>query len=266
MQSTIDFIKDRTSGFVPEVALVLGSGLGKFTENLDGISINYSEIPGFKVSTIEGHKGSLFFTKAYGKNLAVMQGRFHYYEGYGLSDITYPIKIFKKLGVKTLILTNAAGSLKKDLKPSDLMLITDHINFTANNPLIGKNDPTLGVRFPDMSDIYTESLRKKVKACAENIGVELKEGIYLMTTGPSYETPAEVRMFGALGADAVGMSTVPEAIVGNYLGLNTIGLSLITNYASGISATKLSHSEVVQMGEIAAQKFSKLVGSIIENL
>ncbi len=251
---------------MPEIALVLGSGLGEFTKNLDGVQIPYSEIPDFKVSTVQGHKGSLFFTEIFGKKLVVMQGRLHFYEGYELSDITYPVKVFKKLGVKTLILTNAAGSLQKELVPSDLMLIKDHINFTAKNPLIGKNDDTLGERFPDMSDIYTSSLRNLVKTCAKEEGICLKEGVYLMTTGPSYETPAEVRMFGLLGANAVGMSTVPEAIVANYLGLQTIGISLITNYASGISSEKLSHKEVVEMGNIATEKFTKLVNSIINKL
>lgn len=251
---------------MPETALVLGSGLGEFTKDLDGIQIPYSEIPNFKSSTVTGHKGSLFFGEVSGKKLVIMQGRLHFYEGYELSDITYPIKVFKKLGVKTLILTNAAGSLKKELIPSDLMLIKDHINFTGKNPLIGKNDDTLGERFPDMSDIYTESLRTLVKECAIAENIDLKEGVYLMTTGPSYETPAEVKMFGAFGADAVGMSTVPEAIVSNYLGLQTIGISLITNYASGISKERLSHREVVEMGNIATEKFTRLVNSIINKL
>lgn len=266
MQSAINFIKEKNPGKMPEIALVLGSGLGKFGENLDGVSINYSEIPGFKASTVEGHKGSLLFCELFGKNVVIMQGRFHFYEGYEPSEITYPIKVFKGLGVKTLILTNAAGSLKKDLKPSDLMLISDHINFTARNPLIGKNDPSLGVRFPDMSDVYTKTLRDKVKKCAESLKINLKEGVYLMTTGPSYETPAEVKMFASLGADAVGMSTVYEATMANYLDMQTIGISLITNYASGISSTKLNHKEVVEMGEAAAEKFTKLVNAVIKNI
>lgn len=266
MQSTVDFIRGKIGDFVPEIALVLGSGLGEFTKNLIGVQIPYSDIPDFMVSTVKGHKGSLFFTEIFGKKLVIMQGRFHFYEGYELKDITYPIKVFKKLGVKTLILTNAAGSVKKDLKPSDLMLIKDHINFTAKNPLIGKNDDTLGERFPDMSDIYTASLRETVKTCAKEENIDLKEGVYIMTTGPSYETPAEVKMFEFLGADAVGMSTVPEAIVSNYLGLQTIGISLITNYASGISKEKLSHKEVVEMGNIATEKFTKLVNAIINKL
>jgi len=263
---TIDFINKKTGNFKPEIALVLGSGLGEFTKNLDGITLPYCDIPNFKTSTVKGHKGALFFTTLFDKKIVVMQGRLHFYEGYDLKDITYPVKIFKQLGVKTLILTNAAGSLREDFKPSDLMLIKDHINFTAKNPLIGKNDDALGERFPDMSNIYTESLRNKIKQIAQNEKTDLKEGVYVMTTGPSYETPAEVKMFGKLGGDAVGMSTVPEAIVSNYLGMETIGISLITNYASGISKNKLSHDEVVEVGHIAAQKFTKLVNAIINNL
>lgn len=266
MQSAVSFLKEKTGDFIPEIALVLGSGLGEFTKNLEGIQIPYSDIPNFKSSTVQGHKGSLFFGELFGKKVVIMQGRLHFYEGYELTDITFPIKVFKILGVKTLILTNAAGSLKKELAPSDLMLICDHINFTAKNPLIGKNDDTLGERFPDMSDIYTSSLRGLVKTCAKEENIDLKEGVYLMTTGPSYETPAEVNMFGVFGADAVGMSTVPEAVVSNYLGLQTIGISLITNYASGISKEKLSHKEVVEMGKIATEKFTKLVNAIINKL
>lgn len=266
MHSTVDFINKKNNNFKPDIALVLGSGLGEFTKNLNGITIPYSDIPNFKTSTVKGHNGSLFFTELFNKKLVVMQGRLHFYEGYNLSDITYPIKVFKNLGVKTVILTNAAGSVKKDLKPSDLMLISDHINFTSKNPLIGPNDDTLGERFPDMSDIYTKSLRDIVKQCAKETGTDLKEGVYIMTTGPSYETPAEVRMFNILGADAVGMSTVPEAIVSNYLGLQTIGISLISNYASGISDTKLNHAEVVEMGKVAASKFTKLINAIIEKI
>lgn len=266
MQATINYIKEKTGDFTPDIALVLGSGLGEFTKDLDGITLPYADIPNFRISTVQGHKGSLFFTTLFGKKIVVMQGRLHFYEGYELADITYPVKIFKKLGVKTLILTNAAGSLREDFKPSDLMLISDHINFTCKNPLIGKNDDTLGERFPDMSNIYTDTLRDLVKDCAKEAGVEIKEGIYVMTTGPSYETPAEVKMFGSLGGSAVGMSTVPEAIVSNYLGLKTIGISLITNYASGISKEKLSHSEVVEVGRIATQKFTKLIYAIINKI
>ncbi len=266
MQAAIDFINEKTGNFTPDIALVLGSGLGEFTKNLDGITVKYSDIPGFKTSTVKGHKGSLFFTNIFNKKIVIMQGRLHFYEGYDMKDITYPIKIFKKLGVKTLILTNAAGSLREDFKPSDLMLIEDHINFTCKNPLIGKNDDSLGERFPDMSNIYKDFLRDKVKACAKDSGVEIKEGVYVMTTGPSYETPAEVKMFKALGGSAVGMSTVPEAIVSNYLGMDTIGISLITNYASGISKNKLNHDEVIEVGRIAAQKFTKLINAIINKL
>lgn len=250
---------------MPDTALVLGSGLGAFTDNMEGITIPYAEIPNFKTSTVEGHKGSLFFGDLFGKKIVVMQGRFHYYEGYSLSDITFPIKVFKHLGVKNLILTNAAGSLKKAIRPSSLMLIRDHINFTASNPLIGPNDPD-GERFPDMSDVYDKNLREIVKECAYKTGVHLEEGVYVMTTGPSYETPAEVKMFSVLGADAVGMSTVPEAIVANRLNMGVIGISLITNYASGITENKLSHDEVVQMGAVASEKFTALVREIIKKV
>ena len=266
MQATISYIKEKTGNFIPDIALVLGSGLGEFTKNLDGITLPYGDIPGFRTSTVKGHNGSLFFTTLFDKKIVVMQGRLHFYEGYELSDITYPVKIFKMLGVKTLILTNAAGSLREDFKPSDLMLISDHINFTCKNPLIGKNDDTLGERFPDMSNIYTDSLRDLAKKCAAESEIELKEGVYVMTTGPSYETPAEVKMFGILGGSAVGMSTVPEAIVSNYLGLKTIGISLITNYASGKKKKKLSHNEVVEVGRIATQKFTKLINAIINKI
>lgn len=266
LQATINYINEKTGNFKPDIALVLGSGLGGFTKDLNGITLPYNDIPNFRASTVKGHKGALFFTTLFNKKIVVMQGRLHFYEGYELTDITYPIKVFKKLGAKTLILTNAAGSLREDFKPSDLMLIKDHINFTGKNPLIGKNDDTLGERFPDMSNIYTETLRDQIKEYAKNEGVDLKEGVYVMTTGPSYETPSEVKMFGKLGGDAVGMSTVPEAIVSNYLGMNTIGISLITNYASGISKNKLSHDEVVEVGHITAQKFTKLINAIINNL
>jgi len=266
LQSAIDFINEKTENFAPDIAIVLGSGLGGFAKSVNGVQIPYSDIPGFKTSTVEGHKGSLLFGEISGKKIVVMQGRIHLYEGYSPFDITYPIKIFKKLGVKTLILTNAAGSLKKDMPPSSLMLIKDHINFTARNPLTGKNDDTLGQRFPDMSDIYTKELRNLVWECAKNLDIKLREGVYLMTTGPSYETPAEVKMFALMGADAVGMSTVPEAIVSNYTGMKTIGISLITNYAAGISDTKLDHNEVLDMGNIAAQKFTTLLYAVIERL
>ena len=195
-----------------------------------------------------------------------MQGRFHYYEGNSLSIATYPIKIFKKLGVQTLILTNAAGGAHKGLNTGDIMVIEDHINFMGNNPLIGKNDDTLGERFPDMSDCYSEKLRELAFKCAQETGLELKKGVYFATTGPSYETAAEVRAFRMLGADAIGMSTVPEAIVANYLKMNTLAFSIITNHATGVTNNKLTHQEVLEAGKKASVSLSKLLKKIISEI
>jgi len=195
-----------------------------------------------------------------------MQGRVHYYEGLSLDKVTLPIKAFKLLGVKTVILTNAAGAVNKEFKPADLMLLTDHINFMGTNPLIGKNDNTLGTRFPDMSEVYKRDLRELAKNCAKNLDIDLKEGVYLATTGPSYETPAEIRMFRTLGADAVGMSTVPEAIFANYCGMKVLGISCITNYAAGVSDKKLTHTEVIESADKAKESFKSLIKEIIKNI
>ena len=195
-----------------------------------------------------------------------MQGRFHYYEGNSLEVTTYPIKIFKKLGAKTLFITNAAGATHKELNVGDIMLINDHINFMGTNPLIGKNDETLGERFPDMSNCYTKDLQILAKTCAQELNINLKEGVYLATTGPSYETKAEIKAFNLLGADVVGMSSVPEAIVSNYLKMNTVGFSTITNHATGVSENKLSHQEVIEVGKVASEKLSKLIKLIISRL
>ena len=266
MQETINFLIKKTNDFKPETAIVLGSGLGAFCDNLEGISIPYGEIPGFVPSTVKGHKGELLFCEIFGKRCVIMQGRFHFYEGNPLDKTTYPIKVFKKLGVKNLILTNAAGSLKTDMPPGSLMLINDHINFMGSNPLIGKNDETLGTRFPSMNNAYALRLRELAKSCAYELQIELKEGVYCALSGPSYETPAEVRMFSALGANATGMSTAPEAIVGKYCSMDVLGISLITNYAAGLSEVAPTHEEVVQMGAIAGKKLILLLNKIIEKI
>ena len=263
MQETINFIKSKIGDFTPNLAIILGSGLGSFCDDLKGISIKYTDIPGFPVSTVEGHKGELLFCEIENKKCVIMQGRFHFYEGYSMKESTYPIKIFKKLGVEKLILTNASGALHKNINVGDILLMTDHINFMGTNPLIGKNDDTLGVRFPDMSECYSKHLRDIALNCAEELGIDLKQGVYLATTGPSYETPAEIRAYKLLGADVVGMSSAPEAIVANYLGIKVLGLSLATNYASGVSDTKLSHAEVLEIGKISSEKLVKLVRKII---
>ena len=195
-----------------------------------------------------------------------MQGRFHYYEGNSMQDITFPIKVLKMAGIKTLIITNAAGGINKNFNVGDIMLINDHINFMGSNPLIGKNNEALGERFPDMSNVYDADLRKTTKKCAKDLNINLKEGVYIATTGPSYETAAEIRAFSIMGADAVGMSSVPEAIVSNYLKIKTIGFSLITNHATGTSDSKLSHDEVLETGKKAGLKLSSLIKKVISEI
>lgn len=266
LENAVNYIKEKTNGFVPDILLVLGSGLGDFTNGLNGISIPYSEIEGFVPSTVTGHKGSLFFYSTGGKNVAVMQGRFHFYEGNSMETITYPIKLLNKLGAKIVILTNAAGALDTTLTPGDLMLISDHINLMGTNPLIGKNDDSMGERFPDMSQVYSLELRKEAIEAANEINIDLKEGVYAATTGPSYETPSEVKMLKTMGADVVGMSTVPEAIVANWLRMKVLGISLVSNYASGVTDSKLSHNEVLEIGKETSDKFKKLVNKIIEKI
>lgn len=266
IKETLDYINSKTNNLKPEVAIILGSGLGCFCDNLDGIKIKYNEIPHFGESSVMGHKGELLFSKIENKDCVIMQGRFHFYEGNSLSCATYPIKIFKKLGVKTLFITNAAGATHKGLDVGDIMLINDHINFMGTNPLIGKNDDSLGERFPDMSNCYTKTLQDLAKNCAKELNIDLKEGIYLATTGPSYETAAEIRAFRTLGADVVGMSSVPEAIVSNYLKMNTVAFSSVTNYATGVCEKKLNHQEVIETGKITSAKLSALIKSMIKTL
>lgn len=266
MQESIKYLKDILGDFAPEILVVLGSGLGGFAEGLEGISVDYKDIPNFKTSSVVGHKSKLFFCELHGKKLAVMQGRLHFYEGHTLKETTFPLKVLAKLGVKNVILSNAAGGINSTYKSGDLVLIKDHINFLGTNPLIGKNDDELGPRFPDMSEVYSKKLRELAFEVAKSEDVVLKEGVYLATTGPSYETPTEIQMFKIWGADLVGMSTVPEAIVANYMGLNVLAISLVTNLAAGISDVKLSHEEVVEAGRLAGVKFTSIVKKIIERI
>lgn len=265
IEETLDFLSKKTNGFKPEYAVILGSGLGVFCDNLNGIAIEYSKIPNFGSSNVAGHKGELLFCEISGKKCVIMQGRFHYYEGNSMQEATFPVKIFKKMGVKTLIITNAAGAAHKSLNIGDIMLIVDHINFMGDNPLIGKNDDTLGERFPDMSNCYTKEYQELAKKYAKELNINLKEGVYLATTGPSYETKAEVKAFKMLGADVIGMSSVPEAIVSNYLKMNTLAFSLVTNYATGVSDEKLMHEEVLEIGKTQGAKLCDLIKRIICN-
>ncbi len=266
MEKTLKFIKKRTNGFVPEVGIILGSGLGEFADEYCEYALPYSDIPNFIKSNVKGHKGQLVFAEIEGKKVVMMQGRNHFYEGHSMSEVTYPVKVMKCLGVKTLILTNAAGAVNESYRPADLMIITDHINNLGTNPLIGPNDDTLGERFPDMSEVYKKDLIKLAEKCADKLCIDIQKGVYWASTGPSYETPAEINMIRMLGADAVGMSTVPEAIVANYCGMNVLGISCISNAASGVSDAKLSHEEVIETTNKAKSRFKALVLEILKNM
>lgn len=266
MQNTIKFIREKTNNFKPEIAIILGSGLGELADEYCDYAIPYNEIPDFIKSTVQGHKGRLVFAEIQGKKVLMMQGRNHFYEGHSMQEITYPIKVIKALGIKTLILTNAAGAVNEEYRAADLMLITDHINHMGSNPLIGPNDEKLGERFPDMTEVYKKSLIKIAEKCAKDLGIDIKKGVYWANSGPSYETPAEIKMIRKLGGDAVGMSTVPEAIVGNYCGLNILGISCITNAASSETGNKLSHEEVIEAANSAKIKFKSLILEILKNI
>lgn len=266
INETVEYIEDRIKDFKPQTGIILGSGLGEFANEFPGIKISYSKIPGFETSTVVGHKGQLVFAEIEGKNTVMMQGRFHYYEGYHISRIVYPVKIMKKLGVKTLVITNAAGSVNKKYNAGELMLIKDHINLMGTNPLIGENDSSLGDRFPDMSEVYKKDLIKLALKTAEELGLIVHTGVYAAMSGPSYETPAEINMLRKMGADAVGMSTVPEALVANYCGMEVLGISCITNSAAGVHPSRLSHVEVVENANKVKGDFKNLLIKIIEQL
>lgn len=251
----------------PKIGLILGSGLGVFADQLsESRSIPYSEIPGFPQSTVEGHAGRLVFGKVDEIPVIALQGRFHTYEGYSASEVAFPARILVHAGVKTLIVTNAAGGLGEGFVAGDLMLITDHLNFSGKNPLVGPHDPIFGERFPDMSEAYSKVLQDHARAVAAEQDLKLKEGVYSVLGGPSYETPAEVRAMKILGADAVGMSTVYEVIVARQMGATILGLSLISNLAAGISEVPLSHEEVVEAGREAAGRFVKFIRGITHKI
>ncbi|NLM06858.1 MAG: purine-nucleoside phosphorylase [Tissierellia bacterium] len=263
IKKAADYIFEKTK-LSPRIGLVLGSGLGDFAETVEEKEyINYSDIPNFPKSTVAGHKGRFVLGKLNGNSLILMQGRFHFYEGYPMQDLVMPIRVMKLLGVKDLILTNAAGGVNEMYKAGDLMLIEDHLNFTGNNPLIGENLDDFGPRFPDMTNVYSKDLCKIARKAAEENKLILKEGVYAYLTGPSYETPAEIKALRLLGADAVGMSTVPEAIVANHQGMRVLGISAITNMAAGINKTALNHKEVIETADRIKDNFEGLLNSII---
>lgn len=258
-----EYIREQVS-LRPDIGLVLGSGLGDFADTLeDAVRVPYSQIPNFPVPTVPGHSGALVFGKKCGRSVVVLQGRIHYYEGLPQQEITLPIRVLAALGVKTLVLTNACGGVNLSFRPGDLMLISDHINFSGANPLIGPNLDAFGPRFPDMSDLYTASLRAAIREAAAADGIALQEGVYAMYSGPNYETPAEIRMFRILGADAVGMSTVPEALVAGQCGMQVVGVSCITNMAAGVLPVKLSHAEVMETADRVRDKFRNLIDLIL---
>jgi len=257
-----DFIMSKTK-HRPKCAVILGSGLGDFADRLENADIiSYKDIPNFPVSTVSGHKGRFVISE----KVMCMQGRIHYYEGYDMSDVTFAVRVMKLLGIETLIATNAAGGVNTAFEAGDLMLITDHINFMGTNPLIGANDDSFGPRFPDMSQCYSRALIEKAEKTAEEKNITLKKGVYFAMTGPSYETPAEVRMIRILGGDAVGMSTVPEVITAAHCGINVLGISCITNMAAGVTDKPLSHSEVMETGIMVKEKFICLLEGILEKI
>ena len=246
------------------IAVVLGSGLGGFAEEFEGaVHIDYQQIPGFVTSTAQGHAGSLVIGKVEGVPVLAMQGRVHYYEGYSLEEVTFPIRTFKLLGIETVILTNAAGGIDVQLSQGALMVISDHLNLMGVNPLRGANDERFGPRFPDMSEVYSRELQERVVEEARDLGITVRRGIYAALAGPSYETPAEIHMLRAFGADAVGMSTVPEAIVARHMGMNVLGISCITNMAAGISENPINHEEVIETGARVRSTFTQLLRRII---
>ncbi|WP_070121592.1 purine-nucleoside phosphorylase [Bacillus marinisedimentorum] len=254
-------------GESPQIGLILGSGLGVLADEIEKpVVIPYENIPEFPVSTVAGHAGELVYGTLQGKTVIAMKGRFHYYEGYEMAKVTFPVRVMKEIGVDKLIVTNAAGGINPEFEPGDLMIITDHINNMGENPLIGPNDSELGVRFPDMSEAYNKELRTLASSAADQAGIQVKEGVYVGNTGPSYETPAEVRMLRGFGGDAVGMSTVPEVIVARHAGLNVLGISCISNMAAGMLDQPLNHEEVIETTEKVKEGFLKLVKQIIQTI
>lgn len=268
INESIAFIKSKSKKWTtPAIGLILGSGLGSLGERIeDPTIIEYKDIPNFPISTVEGHKGQLIMGELSGKTVIAMQGRFHYYEGYPLNEVVFPIRVMIGLGIQNLIVTNAAGGVDESFSPGDLMIIKDHINFTGQNPLIGKNINELGPRFVDMTKAYDEKLINLTRDAGKKLGITLKEGVYMWFTGPTYETPAEIKLARILGASAVGMSTVPEVIIGAHQGIKVLGISCITNMAAGILDQPLNHEEVIETSLMVKDRFEKLIIEILANM
>ena len=266
-QESADYLRARIGEFVPEVAMVLGSGLGFLGDVVENaVAVPYGEIPHFKASTAPGHKGRLVFGILEGRKVAVMQGRMHHYEGYSYEEVAYAVRVLRLLGCQSLVVTNAAGCVNTAWKAGDLMLITDQIKLFMESPLRGENIPEFGVRFPDASNLYTPELRQVARDCAKELGIDLKEGVYMYFPGPQYETPAEVRFARMAGADAVGMSTAPEVITAGHCGMRILGFTLLSNMAAGILDQPLTEEEVLEAAEACKDKFSRLVLACLKKL
>lgn len=250
-----------------DVAIILGTGLGSIVNNIDNKKvIKYQDIPGFPVSTVAGHKGELIIGELEGKKVIAFNGRFHYYEGYAMDQVVFGIRVMKALDIENILVSNAAGGMNPDFQPGDLMIITDHINFMGTNPLIGRNFEELGPRFPDMSSAYNKDLIKLAFECATKLNIKAQKGVYAAVSGPTYETPAELRMLRILGGDAVGMSTVPEVIAANHMGMKVLGISCITDMAIADNLEPLDHSKVVETANKAMAKFVNLVKGIVKSI
>jgi purine-nucleoside phosphorylase len=266
IKETVDFIRARCA-HRPVLGLILGSGFGAFADSFgDRTVIPFSKLPHFPSSTVQGHSGNLVSGNTEGVDIVALQGRLHLYEGYSPEEVAFPARVLGSLGIRRLIVTNAAGAINRAFRPGDLMLITDHINLTGKNPLVGPNLEDLGPRFPDMSEAYDSEMRDIAWEVAQQKGISLRQGIYIGLQGPSFETPAEIRMCRTLGADAVGMSTIPEVIIANHMGMRVLGISCITNMAAGILPQKLTHQEVMDTTERAGEKFRSLLQGIIPRL
>lgn len=268
LKETTAFIQNKTQGFIPETGIILGTGLGDIINELHILhQINYAELPHFHISTVKGHQGKLVFAEtSNGKKLIVMQGRFHPYEGYTMQEVTFPVYVMKSLGVKNILVSNAAGGMNPDFNIGDIMLITDHINLMPTNPLVGPNDERLGERFPSMHQAYSKGLMTKAENMAQKMGIRLVKGVYVALLGPCYETPAEYHYLRVIGADAVGMSTVPEVIVANYLGMQVLGISVISDLGGVGEAKEVSHEEVLQAVEKAVPNLIGLVKNILNEI
>jgi len=266
VKGTVEWLQERIPG-VPEVAMILGSGLGALVDEFeDAISLDYSQIPGFSESAVQGHAGKLVYGRLSGKNVIAMAGRVHYYEGWTLDEVTFPVRTFALWGIKRLLVTNSAGGANPEYTPGELMVISDHLNLTGVHPLRGENDERFGTRFPDMSYAYDPEFRAVILKAGEELGLSLRTGVYAGMSGPSYETPAEIRMIQTLGGDAVGMSTVPEVIVANHGGMQVGGISCITNLAAGLGTERLNHDEVKETADRVRGEFTSLVRKTIEIL